>query len=159
MENIMWSWFRSFQSSASNLRSGALLKTAGRQLASSLSAFPCPKAVSLCGGSPALGPCQGPGGLSCGLGVTLPQRWKPVKPERGFGQDCQLVFLSGLGVNHCLQSLQDANFSGQGCGLPAGQVMMDAIVLWSPFSSPALHQLGNEDAVQSTHSETLPPLL
>lgn len=64
---------------------------------------------------------------------TPAQRWKPVKPERGFGQDCRLVFLSGLGVNHCLQSLQDeltnAKFSGQGCGLPAGQVMMDAIVL------------------------------
>lgn len=31
MENIMWGWFRSFQRSASNLRSGALLKTAGEE--------------------------------------------------------------------------------------------------------------------------------
>lgn len=88
----------------------------------------------------------GAGGDSAQLQIPA-QRLKPVKPERGFGQLCQLVLLSGLGVNHWLESLQDeltnARFSGQGWGLPAGWV------LWSLLLSPAEHQLGNADT--ATH--------
>lgn len=133
--------------------------------------FSMPRAVSLHGQSSAPGFCQGPGSLSWGCSgstqvQTPAQRLKPVKPERGVGQDYQLLSHSGLGVNHWRASLQDeltnVRFSGQGCGgvrCLLGEWWMDYIVLWSPFSGPAGHQLGSEDTVQSSYSEASPPLL
>lgn len=80
-------------------------------------------------------PQLGMGGASAQL-PTPAQSLKPVKPERGFGQDCRSVFLSGLGVNQGLESLQDkltnVRFCGQGCGLPTGRV------IWTPLSFEVL---------------------
>lgn len=83
----------------------------------------------------ALAASAGDGRCSAQL-PTPAQSLKPVKPERGFGQDCRSVFLSGLGVNQGLESLQDkltnVRFCGQGCGLPTGRVT------WTPLSFEVL---------------------
>lgn len=153
----MWGWFRPFQRSASNLRSGALLKTAGEEAgAQPPLAFPCPElSRSMDRAQPqdsakALATSAGDGSGSTQI-QTPAQRLKPVKPESRVGQVYQLLSHSGLGVNHWCASLQDeltnVRFSGQGCwGVCCllGEWWMDYMVLWSPFSGPAGHQLGSE---------------
>lgn len=156
MENIMWGWFRSFQRSASNLRSGALLKTAGRRLAPSLPLlFHAPELSRSVHRAQPQDSAKAPGSLSWGRAVALPscrlqlKGWNQLN-HRGFGQDCQWVLLSGLGVNHWLEPLQReltiARFPGQRDGLLAGRV---ADALWSPLSHPAGLQRGNEDTVEA----------
>lgn len=66
MENIIWGWCRSFQRSASNLRSGALLKTAGRGWRPAFRALHAPE-LSRSANRAQLGLCQGSWQLWLGM--------------------------------------------------------------------------------------------
>lgn len=162
----MWGWFRSFQRSASNLRSGALLKTAGEEWAPPpLLASPCSRAVCSVNGAQSQSSAKGPGSLSWGWVVALPSSrlqlrgWNQLN-QRGFG--ASQYFFQGPGVNHCLESLQDeltiARFSDRGVG---SLLASDG---WTSLSFEVLSAIllgtsENEGTVPSTHLEASPPLL
>lgn len=110
-----------------------------------LSAFPCPRAVSLYGQSSGWGLCQGPGSLSWGLAGTLPSArlhlkgWNQLNLREYLSRAASRYFFWGLELTsdkYLQEELTNARFSAQGYRLPAGRVMMSSIVLWHPLSRP-----------------------
>lgn len=95
MENIMWGWCSSFQGSASNRRSGALLETAGEAGVQPPSALHAPELPRLADRAQ-LGLCQGAWQLGLGLHGGSSQFQALTQNPRG---SRPWVLLTGVGVN------------------------------------------------------------
>lgn len=90
MENIIWGWCRSFQRSASNLRSGALLKTAGRGWRPASPALHAPE-LSRSADRAQLGLCQRAWQLWLGMCGGSAQLQAPAQNLRASDQGLELA--------------------------------------------------------------------